>query len=160
MANELLQLPPLTKEYRTYQGFKVHTTDSKNSRRTRGSWRLIVVPTALSMGLLLAACGSSSTTTSAATTTSVVAAHKGGGKNAAKLTKGKTVTVKTVTADQLTVTTKAGKSKTVLMDSTTTVTQNGARSSISAVKANDTILVKGTRNSSGDIVARSIVIQP
>jgi len=71
-----------------------------------------------------------------------------------------TVTVKAVSGDHITVTTKAGRTKTVLVGSTTTVTQNGTTTSLSAVKAGETVLVKGHLNSSGAIVATSLAIQP
>lgn len=126
--------------------------------------RGLVVPVVLVAGLALAACGSSSSSTPAASS-STTAAHgtgQGGGKGAGAgggLAKGVTVTVESVSAGQLSVKTKAGVTKTVVIGSSTAITQGGQTASVSAIKAGQTLVVKGSRNSAGQIVATSIAIQ-
>ena len=157
--------------YGSFKGRRTKASDSDSDSdptSTRGPWRLMVVPALLATGLLLAACGSSSS--AAPSTSSTAVTHHGGGNGkgagggnasggAAGLAKGVTVTVKGVSGDQLTVTTKVGRTKTVVVGSATTITQNGSTVSLSALKAGETILVKGTLSSSGDIAASSIAIQ-
>lgn len=93
---------------------------------------------------------------------SAPATGKGGGAGGGAgggLAKGVTVTVQSASATQLRVTIKAGITKTVVIGSSTTITQNGQTVSASAIKAGQTLLVKGSRNSAGQIVATSIAIQ-
>jgi hypothetical protein len=125
---------------------------------------LLVPVMVLVAALALAACGSSSSSAPAASSSSP-AAHatgKGGGKGAGAgggLAKGVTVTVQSASATQLSVKTKAGITKTVVIGASTTITQNGQTVSASAIKAGQTLLVKGSLNSAGQIVASSIAIQ-
>ena len=153
--------------YGSFRGRRTKACDS-DPTSTRGPWRLMVLPALLATGLLLAACGSSSSAAPSTSSTAVTHHGAGNGKGAgggnasggaAGLAKGVTVTVKGVSGDQLTVTTKVGRTKTVVVGSATTITQNGSTVSLSALKAGETILVKGTLSSSGDIAASSIAIQ-
>ncbi|MHB1533500.1 MAG: DUF5666 domain-containing protein [Acidimicrobiales bacterium] len=135
-------------------------------RRRREPPGLLVrrVPVVLVAGLALAACGSSSSSAPAASspTTAAHATGHGGGKGGGAgggLAKGVTVTVQSASATQLSVKTKAGVTKTVVIGSSTTITEHGQTASASAIKAGQRLLVKGSRNSAGQIVATSIVIE-
>lgn len=130
--------------------------------------RGLVVPAVLVAGLALAACSaspSSSPTTSSPSTAATSTAAGGGGHGAGKgagagggLAKGVTVTVQSVGSGQLSVKTKAGITKTVVIGSSTVITQGGQSVSASAIKAGQALVVKGSRNSSGQIAATSIAI--
>ncbi|SHF00962.1 hypothetical protein SAMN02745225_02245 [Ferrithrix thermotolerans DSM 19514] len=155
-----------TNEGHMYWSFESFRSKAASSMRC-GSRRLAVVALLSVAALLLAACGSSSSSPTP-TTSSTTAQHTpgrgngsgSGGGAGSGLANGVTVTVKAVSGDQITVTTKVGRTKTVLVGSTTTITQNGTTTSLSAVKAGETVLVKGHLNSSGAIVATSLAIQP
>lgn len=127
--------------------------------------RGLVVPTVVVAGLALAACGSSSSSAPPAASSASTAAGgsgQGGAKGAGAgggLAKGVTVTVQSVGSGQISVKTKAGVTKTVVIGSSTAITQGGQRASASAIKAGQTLLVKGSRNPSGQITATSIAIQ-
>lgn len=132
--------------------------------------RGLVMQAVLVAGLALAACSanpSSSPTTSSPSTAATSTAAGGGGHGAGKgagagagggLAKGVTVTVQSVASGQLSVKTKAGITKTVVIGSSTVITQGGQSVSASAIKAGQALVVKGSRNSSGQIAATSIAI--
>lgn len=73
--------------------------------------------------------------------------HGGGKGSGAGLAKGVTVTVQSVGSVQLRVKTKAGITKTVVIGSSTAITQGGQAVSASAIKVGQTLVVKGSRNS-------------
>ena len=147
-----------TEDHREYKAYK-----KTSPMGTRVSWRPMVVPVAMAAGLLFATTTGPS---ASASSVSLPATHHGAGKGAGNasgagggLASGVTVKVEHVSGDRLTVVTKAGRTKTVLVGSKTVVTLHGAKSSVQAVRAGETVLVKGALNSSGDIVARSMAVQ-